>query len=729
MENNANNKILSNMIWRLAERYGAQIVQFIVSIVLARILVPEIYGTVALVTVFITILQVFIDSGFGNALIQKKNADDLDFSTVFYFNIVVCGVLYTAIFFFAPVIANFYNKPELIPIIRVLSISLVFSSLKNVQQAYVSRNMQFKKFFFATLFGTIVSAIVGVLMAYRGLGVWAIVGQNLTNLALDTLILWITVKWRPKLMFSFNRLKDLFNFGWKLLISTLIDVIYNNARSLVIGKKYSSEDLAYYNKGKQFPNLIVANINSSIDSVLLPTMSKEQDNRVRVKQMTRKAIQTSSYIIAPMMIGLAVVAESVIRLVLTDKWLFTVPFMQIFCLVYMFYPIHTANLNAINAMGRSDLFLKLEIIKKVIGCAILLSTMWFGTKLIALGLLFSSLIGTFVNSYPNKKLLNYSYFEQIKDIFPNILLACVMGVVVWCLGFIPINYIALLFIQIVIGIIVYILFSALLKNKTFIYLFDAVKQVINKKRKTKQKEEVIKKEMKLGIMQPYFVPYIGYFQLMNAVDKYVIYDDVNFIKGGWINRNRILLNGQPAYFNIPMIGASSNKLINEVEVNTNKALMEKNLKTIYSAYGKAPYYNEVYPLLEKILLNEEKNIAKFIKYSFEIICEYLDIKTEFVMSSDIEKNNELKAQDKVLHICEILGATEYYNAIGGQELYDYESFNEKGIKLKFIQTDKIEYKQFDNEFQPNLSIIDVLMFNSKDEVKEMLKRFKLIGEK
>ena len=726
MENNLKNKVMGNMVWRLAERYGAQIVQFIVSIVLARILMPEIYGTIALITIFITILQVFIDSGFGNALIQKKDADDLDFSTVFYFNIVLCGILYIAIFFLAPVIANFYNNRNLIPVIRVLSLSLVFSSLKNVQQAYVSRNMQFKKFFFATLFGTIVSAFVGILMAYRGFGVWAIVAQNLTNLALDTLILWITVKWRPKLMFSFERLKQLFSFGWKLLISALLEVTYTNVRQLVIGKKYSSEELAYYNKGNQFPNLIVTNINSSIDSVLLPTMSREQDDKDRVKQMTRKAIQTSSYIIAPMMIGLAVVAGSVIRLVLTDKWLFAVPFMQIFCLDYMFYPIHTSNLNAMKAIGRSDLFLKLEVIKKTIGCLILLSTVWFGPIAIALGLLVSSLISIFINAFPNRKLLGYSYFEQIKDIFPNILTAAFMGVIVWCVGFIPINYIALLFIQIVVGIIVYILISALLKNKTFEYLFEAVKQVINKKRKTKQKEEVIKKEMKLGIMQPYFVPYIGYFQLMNAVDKYVIYDDVNFIKGGWINRNRILLNGQPAYFNIPMIGASSNKLINEVEVNTNKTLMEKNLKTIYSAYGKAPYYNEVYPLIEKILLNEEKDIAKFIKYSFEIICEYLDIKTEFVMSSELKKNNELKAQDKVLHICEILGATEYYNAIGGQELYDYESFSKKGIKLKFVKTDSIEYKQFDNEFQPNLSIIDVLMFNSKDEVKEMLNKFSLI---
>ena len=470
MENNLKNKVMGNMVWRLAERYGAQIVQFIVSIVLARILLPEIYGTIALITVFITILQVFIDSGFGNALIQKKDADDLDFSTVFYFNIILCGILYIAIFFLAPVIANFYENVNLTPVIRVLSLSLVFSSLKNVQQAYVSRNMQFKKFFFATLFGTIISAVVGILMAYRGFGVWAIVAQNLTNLALDTLILWIIVKWRPKLMFSFERLKQLFSFGWKLLVSALLEGIYSNSRQLVIGKKYSSEDLAYYNKGNQFPNLIVTNINSSIDSVLLPTMSREQDDKLRVKQMTRKAIQMSSYIIAPMMIGLAVVSESVVRLILTDKWLFAVPFMQIFCLDYMFYPIHTSNLNAMKAIGRSDLFLKLEIVKKIVGISILLGTMWFGATAIALGLLIGSLISTFINAFPNRKLLNYGYFEQMKDMIPNILTAGFMGLVVWCLGFIPINYIALLFIQIIIGIIIYILLSWLSQNVTFKYL-------------------------------------------------------------------------------------------------------------------------------------------------------------------------------------------------------------------------------------------------------------------
>lgn len=235
--------------------------------------------------------------------------------------------------------------------------------------------------------------------------------------------------------------------------------------------------------------------------------------------------------------------------------------------------------------------------------------------------------------------------------------------------------------------------------------------------------------MKLGIMQPYFVPYIGYWQLMNAVDKYVVYDDVNFIKGGWINRNRILLNGFPFYFNIQMNGASPNKLINEVEINNNTSIVNKNLKQIETAYKKAPYYNVVRPLIEEIFAYDTNNLAKFIFNSFKVINRYLDIKTELVLSSSLNKNNELKGQDKVIAICKLLGATEYYNAIGGQELYDFATFAENKIELKFLRTENITYKQFNNEFQPNLSIIDVLMFNDKETVKKMLNSYSLISER
>ena len=353
--------VITNFFWRFLERCGAQGVTFIVSIVLARLLDPTVYGTVALVTIFTTIMQVFVDSGMGNALIQKKDADDLDFSSVFYFNMAMCSVLYLIMFFAAPFIASFYRMPELTAIVRVLSFVVVISGVKNVQQAYVSRHLMFKRFFFSTLGGTIGAAVIGIAMAYLGFGVWALVVQMLFNAAVDTTILWITVKWRPKKMFSFQRLKSLFSYGWKLLASSLIDTVYNDLRQLIIGKKYSSGDLAYYNQGKKFPQLIVTNINTSIDSVLLPTMSKAQDDMAAVRSMTRRAIKTSTFLMMPAMIGLAVCAEPLVQLILTEKWLPCVLFLRIFCITYAFYPIHTANLNAIKAMGRSDLFLKLEI--------------------------------------------------------------------------------------------------------------------------------------------------------------------------------------------------------------------------------------------------------------------------------------------------------------------------------------------------------------------------------
>lgn len=479
-KNMNNNGIVKSFIWRFAERCGAQIVSFIVSIVLARILAPKDYGTIALVTVFTTILQVFVDSGLGTALIQKKDADDLDFSSVFYFNFSVCLILYIGMFVAAPYIADFYNDMTLTPIIRVLSLTIVISGVKGIQQAYVSRNMLFKRFFFSTIGGTIFSAFVGIRMAYAGYGVWALVIQQISNNAIDTLILWVTVKWRPKKMFSWIRLKVLLSFGWKLLASALLDTGYNNLRNLIIGKLYSSSDLAFYNQGDKFPKLIITNINTSIDSVLLPTLASEQDDRLRIKNMTRKAIKTSTYIMAPLMMGLAFCSTNIVSLILTTKWLPCVPFLQIFCITYMFWPIHTANLNAINAMGRSDLFLKLEIIKKIVGMLLLVSTMWFGVMTMAYSLLVSTLTSMIINSWPNKKLLGYSFKEQIKDIMPGILLAIFMGIIVSFVNLLDLSPFSTLCIQVPFGALVYIVGSKVLHLDSFEYLLQIGKSILKK---------------------------------------------------------------------------------------------------------------------------------------------------------------------------------------------------------------------------------------------------------
>lgn len=483
MDNSSSKSLFVNFIWRFLERCGAQGVTFIVSIVLARILDPSVYGTIALVTIFTTIMQVFVDSGMGNALIQKKDADDLDFSTVFYFNLVVCITLYMIMFFCAPMIAEFYQMPELVSVVRVLSLIIIISGVKNVQQAYVSRNMLFKRFFYATLGGTVGAAIVGIAMAYLGFGVWALVAQMLFNTFVDTVILWITVKWRPQKMFSFERLNILFSYGWKLLVSALIDTVYTDLRQLVIGKIYTKEDLAYYNQADKFPKVIVSNINSSIDSVLLPTMSKAQDDCGCIKSMTRRAIKTSSYIMIPLMVGLAVCADSLVSLILKDKWLPCVPFLRIFCFTYAFYPIHTANLNAIKAMGRSDLFLRLEIIKKIVGIIALLCTMRVSVMAMAYSLLVTSVASQIINSWPNKKLMNYSYLEQLKDMFPQTVLSVAMGILVYCIQFLGLNNIITLIIQFVAGVSFYILISKIFHIESFEYILSILNSILIKPKK------------------------------------------------------------------------------------------------------------------------------------------------------------------------------------------------------------------------------------------------------
>ena len=473
-------KVFSGFLWRFAERCGAQRVAFIVSIVLARLLDPDTYGTIALITVFITILNVFVDSGMGNALIQKKTADELDFSTVFYFNIFSCSILYLVIFITAPLIAEFYNRQELIPLVRVLSLTVVISGVKNIQQAYVSCHMLFKKFFFSTLAGTIGAAIIGIAMAYLGFGVWALVAQQLFNTLVDTVVLWSTVEWKPIKKFSFERLKQLFDFGWKLLVSSLINTLYSNIRSLIIGKKYSASDLAYYNQGNKFPNVIITNVNNSIDSVLLPAMASEQDNTERVKSMTRRSIKMSTYIIAPLMMGLVFVATPLVRLVLTEKWLPCVPYLRIFCITYIFYPMHTANLNAIKALGRSDLFLKLEIAKKILGMFLLLVSMWFGVMAMAYSLLIADVVSQVINSWPNRTLLQYSYNEQMRDIAPNIFLAVVMGLVISIVPIFAKSDIFILFLQLLIGGVVYVEGSLVFKLDSFSYLLEIVKYYIKR---------------------------------------------------------------------------------------------------------------------------------------------------------------------------------------------------------------------------------------------------------
>jgi teichuronic acid exporter len=462
--------IIVNLFWKLMERGGTQGIQFIVQIILARLLLPEDYGIIALVAIFTSIAGVFVQSGLNTALIQKKDADEADFSSVFYLSLVIACFIYIVLFFTAPFIAAFYLIPEITPVIRVLSIILFFGAFNSIQNAVIARRLQFKKLFFSSTGAILISGTVGIYMAYKGFGVWALVGQQISNQLLVTLILWFTVKWRPQLLFSLGRLKRLFYFGWKLLVSALIDTIYNDLRSLIIGKMYNPAMLGFFNRGQQFPSLIVSNINGSIQSVMLPVLASQQDNRPRVKDMMRRAIVTSSFIIFPMMVGLAVTAEPLVKLLLTNKWLPCVPFLQIFCAVYALWPIHTANLQAINALGRSDIFLKLEIIKKIIGLTILAVTVFYGVYAIALGQVLSGITSTFINAYPNKKLLNYSYIEQWNDIMPSLLLSLVMGVVVYSIKLLGFSALITLIVQVCGGVILYVGLAWIFKLECFRYL-------------------------------------------------------------------------------------------------------------------------------------------------------------------------------------------------------------------------------------------------------------------
>lgn len=469
-------KVFSGLFWKFGERITAQLVSFIVSVALARILSPDDYGAVAMVMVFITIANVFVSSGFGNALIQKKGADRLDFSSVFWINLAFSGVLYLILYFAAPGIAKFYDMPILCPVLRVLSIRIPVAAVNTVQHAYVSREMLFKRFFWSTLFGTVISGIVGLAMAVKGFGVWALVAQYLTNTITDTIVLFITVPWRPELRCSWERAKGLLAYGWKLLVSGLLDTFYTQIRNLLIGKLYTSSDLAYYNQGDKYPSLLVVNINASISSVLFPAISRSQDDKSRVKQMTRRAVQVSSTVMWPLMTGLAVVAEPLISVMLTDKWLPCIPYLRIFCFTYGLWPIHTANLEAIQAIGRSDLFLKMEIIKETMGFAVLLVTLRHGPLAIASGLIVTGILSMLINAWPNRRLLSYSYREQFSDLLPPLLLSLLMAAVIAPVSLLKLGNVARLLIQVPLGAAVYFAASWLTKQKGFLFLVETVKK-------------------------------------------------------------------------------------------------------------------------------------------------------------------------------------------------------------------------------------------------------------
>lgn len=470
-------------MWKLLERAGTQGIQLIVMVVLTRILLPEDFGLITIVVIFISIAALIIDSGFSEALIQKKNTSENDFSSVFYLNLVIACIVYSILFWVAPIIADFFNLTQLTYIIRILSCTLFFVAINSVQYAIIAKTMQFKKLFMSSLVGVVISGIIGLGLAFNNFGVWALIVQQLSSQFLVTIGLWFTVKWRPKLIFSVRSISQLYSYGWKLVTSTLIYNFYTQLQNILIAKMFSSTMLGFYNRGMHLPNVLVTNINGSIQSVLFPVLTKEQEDLAKIKILTQKSIVISSFLIFPMMVGLAVIAQPLVIILFTEKWLPTVPFLQIFCAYYALWTIDAANLHVIKALGRSDIFLKLEIIKFTIGLIILIWCAQFSIQAVAYGVLANRIITTIIDAYPNKYLIGYSFINQIKDVSPSIILSVIMGIVAYNINLFEFSVGLTIIVQIISGIILYVILAVLFKVECLSFLIKLMKEMIrNRKR-------------------------------------------------------------------------------------------------------------------------------------------------------------------------------------------------------------------------------------------------------
>ncbi len=469
---------MKGLFWKVLENGGAQGLQFVVAIILARLLSPAEYGQVGIIMIFIIIANVLVQNGFSTALIQKKNSDETDFSSVFYFSLAMAAVIYLILYLAAPAIGRFYDNPLLGRIVRVLAVVLFPGAVISVQTAYVSRRMEFRGLFLATMAAVVVSGVVSITMAYTGYGVWAMVGQQIVYYAALMISLFISVTWRPALCFSLNRIRRLLSFGWKLLLASLIDTVFTNLYGLIMGKIYNDEMLGAYNRGEQFPKLITTNLSAAIQAVLLPAFSSRQEDAALVKSMVSRAVRTSSFLVLPMLFGLIGVADTMVLALLGEKWSVCVPYLRIMCIAYAFYPIHITNLQAINAVGRSDIFLRLEVIKKAVGIVGLIIGIRYSPIVLISIKAAVDFICVFINAWPNKKLLGYSISQQLRDIAPSIMLSAVMCLCVYGLQLIlPGGVWMKLGIQISAGVFIYVGLAWLLRLESFQYLEETVRNM------------------------------------------------------------------------------------------------------------------------------------------------------------------------------------------------------------------------------------------------------------
>lgn len=468
---NLKQKTLSGFVYKFAERGAAQGISFIVQIILARILMPEEFGTIALLTVLMTILDVFVTYGFGNSLVVNKKSDDLDFSTCFFFGIFLSLVMYGIVFVCSPYISVFfYGHDELDVLVKVMALRMPIAAINSVQHAYVAKQMKFRLFFYATLIGTVLSGVVGVSMAYTGFGVWALVGQYMSNALFNTITLWFMSEWKPRMLFSFQRLKVIYDYGWKILAVGLIDTAFSQIRSLVIAKQYTRSDLAYYNRGVSFPHFGMRMIEPTISGVLFPALSYCNDDPQMMKAITRRVIKISTFVICAVMCFLFGAAKPIVMVLLTEKWESCIVFLQIGCVAYLIRPLNIIHNSIIRASGRSELLLKVNILNKIIGLGILLILMHYGVEAIAWSYVIFNYITTFVHIWVNKDLLKYGFLEQFRDIGANLIVGLIMGVLVWLVTLLPFGWLSMLFVQAIVGFSSFILISYLFNVESFTYI-------------------------------------------------------------------------------------------------------------------------------------------------------------------------------------------------------------------------------------------------------------------
>lgn len=479
---NLKTQVASGMTWKLVEKLLSQCISFVLSLILARILAPSDYGTVAMINIFISIADVVITSGFSVSLIQKEQITDKDYATAFYCNLSLSLILYLILFTLAPTIAKMYEMPELVMLLRVVALKLPISAYNSIQNAHISRNMQFKKSFFSTCIGTLLSGVLGVIMAIKGFGAWALVVQQISLTAFNTLVLLFVVNWYPKTFFSKKSFRSMLAYSSKTMGTDIVGAGFNQLNSFIIGLKYSTSDLAYYNKGQQLPCTLSAALNTSATTVLFSAISKCSNDYDNVKRIARKTLKAISFLLFPMMIGIVMVSNELVVILYTEKWIDMVPYLIVFSLSEALSVIGSIDVVLLKAIGMSGTTLKLEFIKKPIYIVVVLLAMQFGVYYILFSVLIVNFIGMLINSISTKKTINYGFGEKLFDCGYAFISSFLMCAVVYLVNFLPVNSVAIsLILKVMVGCFVYLLIALLSKNKIFKELILFIKAFVRRK--------------------------------------------------------------------------------------------------------------------------------------------------------------------------------------------------------------------------------------------------------